>query len=346
MFHFRQSLSLNTNGILKQNETRSFSSKSLIMIKAVHYVKSKKASSNLVNIKFYLYDEISQLDLYHFKRLIPNDENYPSFKNFIATKITERSVFRIGKKLYEIDFKFTNASFDDLKMVNNYYEFSLRENGSSTKVAIKFPLNIAANNLTLLNHQTIRMKSNQTETISLRNVFDSDCSWFLANVNLEIPCTTKLKLKHDAQLDEQNFIVYPHVHKSNFYAFSRVVLVKNESFLDCKNGGISASELSQKCACFPGLYGDFCEKSCPKGYVGESCEVECPDSAYCKGYLICSDDPIGCSCASGYTGYACDTPCSSNKWGPDCKLNCDHCANDACDRFTGDCICSTNFVGE
>jgi hypothetical protein len=329
IFHFRLKSNFEINLKPRQYETSYLDC--LVMIKAVHFINSKKLALNSVNIQIYVYEEINESNLeINFQRLVPsNEENFDSFLNVMKSIISNRTVLKVDTNLYRIDLNITTSNFDYLKMLNNYFELTLKNNANILRGIIKFPINFISNNLTFSNYQTIRLRKNLTEYIRVENRIDRECTWYLLNIDLEISCNTNLTLKYDSLINDQNFIAYPNFYKVKMFAFTRVINNDDESLLNCKNGGVFAN---------------FCEKACPKGYIGKACAVKCPETD-CKGYLICANDPLGCSCASGYSGFACDQPCSSNRWGPECRLSCEYCPKKVCDSFTGDCVCSNNFIG-
>jgi hypothetical protein len=231
--------------------------------------------------------------------------------------------------------------YEQLKMLNNYFEV-FDENSNET--LLKFPLNFASRiryNSSSYSH-TIRLESNQTQVLSLLdNDFDHECKWHLMNVDLDIECKNNLTIEYDSCIKDQNFIIYPYRHKSSLNVLSRVLALSYFK-IKCQNGGVYRDG---ECLCLPGFIGDQCENKCPLGHFGRFCGIKCPNSE-CEGYLVCGKDPLGCSCLSGYKGFACNQPCAKHEWGPECNLKCDNlCLSDSCDRFSGDCICSTNFNG-
>ena len=68
------------------------------------------------------------------------------------------------------------------------------------------------------------------------------------------------------------------------------------------------------------------------GYVGLLCDIPCqfPDP---------NGDGLSCVCANGYWGTQCDSICPGGAENP-CN------GNGACDQTTGECHCSSNFVGD
>lgn len=149
-------------------------------------------------------------------------------------------------------------------------------------------------------------------------------------MNTQIPCINQIDLspewiipkKRDS--NQPSYILYPRLFSSSsvHHQFSRVVVSSSQN---CLNNGMMNS--NGKCICWPGFGGFNCEHSCPNGYFGSDCQLSCPNSD-CSGYLICSQDPIGCQCGNGLEPDSqCKIPCKNDKWGPDCLRECSHCKN-------------------
>ena len=120
----------------------------------------------------------------------------------------------------------------------------------------------------------------------------------------------------------------------------------------CLHGGI-CDELSGKCLCPVGTFGEKCEGICEQSYFGDECQLSC-NSGTCARLQFCKKKPVGCNCANGYYGLECSQRCPAFKFGPDCALNC-QCVDIAgvsinCDRFTGKCpegaFCKPGFSGD
>jgi hypothetical protein len=345
VYHFRQRLNMThdlnlTKDSVVDNPSSSFDI--FIIIKAVHLLKSKKfLHQNAINIKIYHYNNESDFE-FHFKRLLPHDESFVSYRKFLKTKLSNRTWSNFDHNLTQIDVDLTISHFDQIKMLNNYFELLNQDSNASV---LKFPLNFALLNALKTSYShTIHLETNQTQVLRLDGHFEPECKWYLLNIDLDIDCNTNLSIQYDWRLSEQNFIFYPHRYKSSLNVFARVIAIKNEtSNLKCLNGGVLRDN---KCLCLPGLNGTQCENVCSKNYFGHSCEIPCPNNE-CEGYLVCNKDPLGCSCLMGYKGFGCNQPCAQNEWGPECKLKCSSlCPNNLCDRFTGDCFCSNNVIGK
>jgi hypothetical protein len=348
MFHFRHRLNFTQSNIFAKDFSKNFTKYDvLVLVRAVHIVKSKKTfHPNSLNVRIYYFNktrkENSDFEFY-LKRLIPHDESFVSYRKYIKTKIANRTFTKINENLTQIDLNLMINYYDQLKMLNNYFEVF---DANSNETILKFPLNFASKilfNSSSYSH-TIRLARNQTQVLSLLdNDYDHECKWHLMNVDLDIACKNNLILEYDSRIKDQNFIIYPHRHKLSLNVLSRVIALEDGDFkINCLNGGVFRDD---KCLCLPGFIGDQCEKKCPLGHFGEFCTIKCPNSE-CEGYLVCGKDSLGCSCLSGYKGFACSQPCAKNEWGPECNLKCDiSCLSNSCDRFSGDCICSTNFNG-
>ena len=342
LFYFR-----GENLVKKQKriEEASCSLDVLVKIKAVHAVKSKKNLNMSIDVTIYFYHEISPRSLeFHLKRLIPNDESFVTYKKYISAKISNGTLVKVKENLTEVNLNLGINHFDQLKMLNNYFEVMLleEEDKGRSKCSLKFPINFVLNSFSFQNFHTIRLGENETQVLSLMKRLEHECNWFLMNIDMKVSCNTSLSINYDLSLKFQNYVVYPHAYKSNFNVFTRVIAVTNDETLNCLNFGVFKDG---KCLCLPGLYGPLCEKICYKGFFGNSCELKCPNLE-CEGNLICGKDPLGCSCLPGYKGFECNQQCSKNEWGPDCKLKCALCKDNLCDRFTGDCICSNNSKGK
>lgn len=108
---------------------------------------------------------------------------------------------------------------------------------------------------------------------------------------------------------------------------------------------------------------------CPKGKYGKSCLKNCT----CENGATCNQKNGKCACPPGFTGKSCEKSrslmfvqrccshdlsisfnplmlffsieCPSDKYGLDCKSQC-NCENGAtCDRINGACHCSAGWSG-
>ncbi|CAL1536343.1 unnamed protein product [Lymnaea stagnalis] len=82
------------------------------------------------------------------------------------------------------------------------------------------------------------------------------------------------------------------------------------------------------------IYGD---SACPNGTYGRECRSKCNCAVPGESCFVSTG---GCpsGCAPGFYGEGCATECSAGSWGIDCRHECSSVCNNACNRFTGDCV--------
>lgn len=85
--------------------------------------------------------------------------------------------------------------------------------------------------------------------------------------------------------------------------------------------------------CMDGYIGRHCNISCQPGYYGTNCSLAC--SPNCK---TCRHTDGLCTCRAGWMGHNCSIECTQS-YGENCQYLCsEHCINQTCDRFNGNCL--------
>lgn len=206
--------------------------------------------------------------------------------------------------------------------------------------SVKFPINLDLNSSMKVDYPHSLLVPLNAEGLNYTfSVFQPthDCHWHVHGINLTIGCVEnltflfdRLKYSQVRDIQRESLLIYP---KTNVAGQFLTITFGNTS---CKHGGVMRDG---ECSCRIGFGGVHCELVCPRGRFGKNCELQCPDGDDCQGYLICTQDPVGCSCGAGFKNRnACNEPCDSGFWGPDCAFDCDNnCSGHKCDRFTGLC---------
>ncbi|XP_062609892.1 multiple epidermal growth factor-like domains protein 10 [Saccostrea cucullata] len=100
--------------------------------------------------------------------------------------------------------------------------------------------------------------------------------------------------------------------------------------------------------CKEGWIGGKCIDACPHGYYGAECRRTCPER--CKNNF-CNHVTGQCEgCISGWMGYDCNETCFHGMYGENCVKHCSrNCAKEKedCNRETGDCYdgCKPGYRG-
>lgn len=257
--------------------------------------------------------------------------------SFNATKVNTLNGDYIR---YEVDLRGS---------INNYFELEIESLGLGQS-RIVFPINFEHPVLNMSNLSTVLLNSNHLvdhftleNNLNVSKLSKTKCYWFIYDKNSQIPCQKRLQLNANlsqSQIHIDDFklaelIIYS---KSipEFFQFSRVLFVNDSRPNKCKHNGLLNQ--NEGCECRPGFGGSLCEIACEEGHFGFKCDLNCPKND-CTGFLICTQDPIGCQCGSGfYSDLYCTRACLEKYWGPSCALKCDHCKTEKCNRFTGECV--------
>lgn len=311
----------------KQQESWKNFTNTLVLLKAIFFVKKNKFNSIYLNI---LSNE--RIDQIKLKYMIP------MFDDFYNVDFRQENNY--SNNFYQTQLS-VNLPYRKLIHINNYFE--IHNNG------LKFPINLANIDyeyFLLNNPPLIRILSNLTSKMKFQQVRNLtrplNCFWYLYNLNTLNSCTHEFSFSTNNSTLGTNLIFFPKTEDMDlnfFKKFTRIIFV-GKNLDKCLYGGYFKNG---KCICYPGFGGDQCEKICQIGKFGHNCEYECPNSD-CKGYLICNFDPIGCSCISGLKGFYCDQVCPEHKWGPMCSFECKNCIDNKCNPFNGNCVCNKNFV--
>ena len=272
---------------------------------AILLVKALFQSSESKLIDVHIFHSTDQFNNFNFnlKKLIHNSEG-PEVE-YRITASSRNSATLTWITMYSPDIN----SFYDLRI--NYLN------------SIKFPINMYNDGDTLVTatKNMYRLQINEPSNINISKSHSKrfSCKWYYMNFKSKTKCVDNFKLSNQKNIgdpENQIIIIHPQIYMNKLRQFSRIHFIKDKNSQEkCKNKGIFDGN---KCVCFPGFNGIFCEKICDNNHFGSSCEFSCPENN-CQGYLLCNIDPIGCSCLPGFSGYDCNERCDSNHWGPNCQ---------------------------
>ncbi|XP_076370928.1 N-acetylglucosamine-1-phosphodiester alpha-N-acetylglucosaminidase-like isoform X2 [Tachypleus tridentatus] len=83
---------------------------------------------------------------------------------------------------------------------------------------------------------------------------------------------------------------------------------------------------------------------CDQFWKPPDCKQLFCDKKNCSEHGLCTVD--GCKCSPGWRGEDCESICQPGWYGQDCQRPCLCVNGGTCNRVTGECHCSSGFVGE